>query len=115
MAGVLALVAAGCSSTSNGPETASAQMSERSSLVGTWTGSLEGGASVRVKIPASGNASYSFEGSSVPVTSTAMSGSSLVLKVGAGGGTVKLSPQGTQLRYNYSYMGQRASTLLSKS
>lgn len=114
----LALLAAGCTSTGGSAEaTAQAEpaASRQAALVGTWTGSLDGGAAVRVSIPESGTPSYSFDGQRVPVSAVRESGSSLVPAVGSGGGTVTLTPQGDGLAYRYRFRGQSASATLSRA
>lgn len=111
------LAIAGCTSTGSDTtdgSTVTAQ-ADRGDMVGTWTGTLDGNAAVRVTVPASGNISYWFRGQRVPVSSSRKSGNSLISVVGAGGGTVTLSQSGDGLLYRYSFRGDRASATLTRS
>ena len=116
---VLLLALAGCTSTgSSGSDAASAPAAaseDRSAFVGNWSGSLTSGDPITVSVPASGNPSYSYNGDRVPVRSARLSGGSLVLTVGSGGGTVTLTPQGKQLGLAYRFRGNSASGVLSRA
>lgn len=94
---------------------AAVQSSEQ--FVGTWTGTTAAGGDIRIVVPAGGTPTYVFRGSDVPVTAARVSGDSLVLRVGrSGGGTVTLTPlAGDQLQYDYSFGGDRATAVVTRS
>lgn len=114
-AAALALLSA-CSTSGNDTSTstmAAAPMEDRSAFVGTWSGALEGGATVRVVVPEQGNATYAFRGQRVPVSATRISGDTLVIR--AMQATVTLTPSGSQMNYQYQLGTSRAATTLSRS
>lgn len=85
--------------------------------VGTWTGTTASGGDVNILIPASGNPTYTFRGSPVPVRSAQMSGDTVVLQIGQSGtGRIVLTPVAPgQLRYDYTFQDQQATAVLSRS
>lgn len=89
---------------------------DRSALVGTWSGKLASGASVRIKVSEKGNPSYSFKGASVRVNGASFSAKSVKLNVGRGGGVVTLTVTGeASAGYTYRFGSDFAKTTLTKS
>lgn len=84
-------------------------------LAGTYSGKTAKGSSITVVIPKSGTPTYSFGGSSVSVNSATLSGKTVKLSVGTGGGSVTLTETGKgKLSYKYAFKGDSASATLSK-
>lgn len=92
---------------------AAAPVEDRAAFVGTWTGSLQSGASVRVVVPERGNATYAFRGEMVPVSSTRVSGGTMSIRIRQA--TVTMTPSGNQMNYQYQHGTERATTTLSRS
>lgn len=116
-----AALVAGCTSTggssSSGATAVAAAPAAASAqdMTGTWRGTLGGGAAVQVRISDGGSVAYAYNGQNVPVTATRVSGRSLVLTVGSGGGQVTLTPAGDRLNYRYSFRGDQASAILTRA
>lgn len=113
---LLALPLAGCVTTAQpvaSPAATPAQAAQ-SAFAGTWSGALETGASVRVQVPANGNASYFFRDRRVTISSTVLRGDNLVLRL-THGGTVTLVRAGDKMNYFYRSGTDSAQATLSRS
>jgi hypothetical protein len=95
--------------------TVSSFAAEFGDLAGTYSGKTATGSPVQVVIPKSGTPSYRFMGDSVRVNSASLSGKTIKMNVGTGGGSVTLSSSGKgQMSYRYSFKGNTASATLAK-
>ncbi len=84
-------------------------------LAGTYTGKTAKGGDVRIVLPKSGTPTYRFRGDSVAVNSASVSGKTVKMSVGEGGGSITLTSSGKgQITYRYSFNGATAAATLTK-
>ncbi|AYD01903.1 hypothetical protein [Neorhizobium sp. NCHU2750] len=94
---------------------AAAFATEFGDLAGTYSGKTEKGSAVVFTIPKSGTPSYRFKGEPISVNTSSLSGKTITMRVGSGGGKITLTSTGkSTMQMQYSYMKDRASALLTK-
>lgn len=113
VAGLALLTACATEGSAPASVVASAPAENRSAFVGTWSGNTQRGGRVNVTVPERGNASYSFNGQRVPVSSTRSSGNSLVIR--ALEATITLTPSGNSLSLHYRQGPNQTTATLSRS